>query len=151
MHCPRGKGNGFTRSLVIKATAGLQSCPPLHESYWKDVTGSLRKKRNIVLVEQIEPRIFLIRGQRVICDADLAELYGTTTKALNPAVKRNQERFPADFMFQLTAEEARAVRLRFAAASKQPRTPVANGDRIPAQAGYSLAPSPNTAVMAVAS
>ena len=77
-----------------------------------------REKKDIVLVEQIEPRIFLIRGQRVICDADLAELYGTTTKAFNQAVKRNQERFPADFMFQLTAEEARAMRSHFVTASE---------------------------------
>jgi hypothetical protein len=77
-----------------------------------------REKEDIVLVEQIEPRILFIRGQRVILDADLAELYGTTTKAFNQAVKRNQERFPADFMFQLTAEEARAMRSHFVTASE---------------------------------
>ncbi len=52
---------------------------------------------DLVSVEQIEPRILLVRGQRVILDADLAELYGTSTKAFNQAVKRNRERFPADF------------------------------------------------------
>jgi hypothetical protein len=66
-----------------------------------------QKPQSPVPVERIEPCILLIRGQRVMLDADLAELYGTTTKALNQAVKRNLERFPADFMFQLTAEEAR--------------------------------------------
>ncbi len=56
-------------------------------------------------VERIEQLIILIRGQKVMLDADLAELYGIPTKALNQAVKRNQERFPADFMFQLTKRE----------------------------------------------
>jgi hypothetical protein len=58
-----------------------------------------------VLVDQIEPCIFLMRGERVMLDADLANLYGTTTKALNQAVKRNLDRFPGDFRFQLTAAE----------------------------------------------
>ena len=63
------------------------------------------KEQPLILVEQIEPRILVIRGQRVILDADLAELYGTTTKALNQAVKRNAGRFPADFHFQLNDTE----------------------------------------------
>ncbi len=53
----------------------------------------------------IEEKILLIRGQKVVLDADLAELYGVSTKVLNQAVKRNRDRFPKDFMFQLTAEE----------------------------------------------
>ena len=53
----------------------------------------------------IERRIYLIRGQRVMLDRDLAELYGVTTAALNQAVKRNSDRFPDDFMFQLDSEE----------------------------------------------
>jgi hypothetical protein len=67
------------------------------------------KKQSLILVNQIEPRILLIRGQRVILDADLAELYGTTTKALNQAVKRNAGRFPVDFRFQLTDAEKSEV------------------------------------------
>lgn len=63
----------------------------------------------VVSVEQIEPMIVLIRGQRVILGSDLATLYDTTTKALNQAVKRNADRFPADFMFQLTASEKEEV------------------------------------------
>ena len=62
-------------------------------------------KANIVPTEAISPRILLIRGQRVIIDADLAELYAVTTKALNQAVKRNMDRFPEDFMFRLTDKE----------------------------------------------
>lgn len=63
------------------------------------------KKRDVLVVEQIEPRVLSVRGQRVMLDADLAELYGTSTKVLNQAVKRNRDRFPADFLFQLTTEE----------------------------------------------
>jgi hypothetical protein len=59
----------------------------------------------LILVEEIEPRILLLRGQKVMLDADLAPLYGTTTKKLNQAVKRNAQRFPEDFMFRLTEEE----------------------------------------------
>jgi len=71
----------------------------------------------VTSVEQIESRIFFIRGQRVMLDADLAELYGVPTKALNQAIKRNVERFPDDFMFQLTAEEAANLRSQFVTSS----------------------------------
>ena len=54
---------------------------------------------------RIESRIMLIRGKKVMVDADLAELYGVPTKRLNEQVKRNRERFPSDFMFQLTKAE----------------------------------------------
>jgi hypothetical protein len=63
-----------------------------------------------VTVHRIEPRILLVRGVKVIIDADLADLYGVPTKALNQAVKRNASRFPPDFLFQLTeAEKAEVV------------------------------------------
>ena len=62
--------------------------------------------KSLIPVERIERRILLIRGHKVMLDADLAELYGVQTRALNQAVKRNKERFPKDFMFQLTWEEA---------------------------------------------
>lgn len=61
----------------------------------------------------IEQIILLLRGQKVILDRDLAVLYGVATKSLNRAVKRNLDRFPADFMIQLTAEEAAASRCQF--------------------------------------
>jgi ORF6N domain len=60
-------------------------------------------------MERIERRILLVRGQKVTLDADLAELYGVETKALNQAVKRNPDRFPPDFMFRLTREEKEEV------------------------------------------
>jgi phage regulator Rha-like protein len=59
----------------------------------------------VVPIERIERKIFLIRGFKVMLDADLAELYQVKTEALNQAVKRNINRFPEDFMFQLTGEE----------------------------------------------
>ncbi|MFY9314847.1 MAG: ORF6N domain-containing protein [Burkholderiales bacterium] len=61
-------------------------------------------------VERIENRILLVRGHKVLIDADLAALYGVQTRALNQAVKRNAERFPADFMFRLSARELDAWR-----------------------------------------
>jgi hypothetical protein len=64
----------------------------------------------IIPPQRIEKSIFLIRGQKVMLDADLAELYQVSTKVLNQAVKRNDDRFPADFMFQLTPEEFTALR-----------------------------------------
>jgi hypothetical protein len=70
-------------------------------------------RKPLLQPEQIEHAILLIRGQRVLLDRDLAALYGVETKNLIKAVKRNLDRFPADFMFQLTAEEAEALRFQF--------------------------------------
>jgi len=63
---------------------------------------------------QVESVIFTVRGQKVILDSDLAALYGVTTKQLNQQVKRNTDRFPVDFAFQLTAEEIACLRSQFA-------------------------------------
>ena len=69
---------------------------------------------SLLPVERIESRILLIRGEKVLLDGDLAELYGVTTSALNQAIKRNHERFPDDFMFQLTdAEVTMLLRSQF--------------------------------------
>lgn len=64
---------------------------------------------SLIPAERIERRILLIRGQKVMLDFHLAELYEVPTKVLNQAVKRNAERFPEDFMFQLTEEEAEQI------------------------------------------
>jgi len=64
---------------------------------------------SVIPVEMIERRILLIRGQKVMLDADLAEVYGVPTKRLNEQMKRNASRFPEDFVFQLTAEEKAEV------------------------------------------
>jgi hypothetical protein len=71
-------------------------------------------KRTIVLARRVESRILVLRGQRVILDADLAELYGVEVKRLNEQVKRNAKRFPADFLFRLTREEQLTLRSHFA-------------------------------------
>jgi phage regulator Rha-like protein len=63
-----------------------------------------------VVVERIERKILLIRGQKVMLDDALAELYRVSTKALKQAVRRNRDRFPADFLLELTAEEAAVLR-----------------------------------------
>lgn len=66
-------------------------------------------RERIVSLEAVQQKIFVLRGRRVMLDRDLAELYGVETRVLNQAVKRNSERFPEDFMFQLTMQEAQAV------------------------------------------
>ena len=84
----------------------------------------MAEQRSIIPIERIDRRILQVRGQRILIAADLAELYGVTTKALNQAVKRNAERFPVDFAFRLTkAERAEVVtncdhlaRLRYSSA-----------------------------------
>ncbi len=69
--------------------------------------------------EAITLRISTVRGQRVIVDADLAALYGVETKRLNEAIKRNLAKFPADFMFTLSAEEFQSLRSQFATSNDQ--------------------------------
>jgi hypothetical protein len=74
------------------------------------VSASRTESSAIDLTDSIK----LVRGQRVIVDSDLASLYGVPTKRLNEAVKRNRERFPADFAFPLSAEELSALKSQFA-------------------------------------
>jgi phage regulator Rha-like protein len=76
------------------------------------------QKQELDLAEEvIQQRIFIIRGQRVILDSDLARLYGITTKTFNRAVKRNALRFPSNFMFQLTRQELENLRYQFGTSS----------------------------------
>lgn len=72
-----------------------------------------KKTEPLIPTERIERAILLIRGQKVLLDRDLAELYGVPTKVLNQAVKRNRKRFPDDFMFQLSADELELWRSHF--------------------------------------
>lgn len=72
--------------------------------------------------EAIEKKIFLIRGQKVMLDMDLAILYEVGVKVLNQAVRRNIERFPADFMFQLTSKEAALLRSQTVTLKTRART-----------------------------
>ena len=72
---------------------------------------------NLVPSERIENKIYLIRGQKVMLDADLAKLYGVKTFVLNQAVKRNIDRFPMDFMFQLSDSEYEILKSQIATSS----------------------------------
>ena len=76
----------------------------------------MKKKGTYLPTEPVESLITFVRGQKAILDTDLARIYGVETRVLNQAVKRNAERFPADFVFQLTEQEAREV----AASRSQP-------------------------------
>ena len=71
----------------------------------------------LIPTERVERLILMVRGEKVLLDADLASLYGVTTGALNRAVKRNASRFPADFMFQLRAEEAEILKCQIGISS----------------------------------
>jgi hypothetical protein len=75
---------------------------------------SVTSSRLPVPVETIERRIYLVRGQKVMVDTDLAQLYQVPTSRLNEAVKRNRDRFPEDFMFSLAPEEAQSLTSQFA-------------------------------------
>ena len=72
----------------------------------------------IAATRPVEALIHIIRGQKVMLDADLAALYGVSTKRLNEAVKRNISRFPAEFMFQLSGAEADSLRSQIATLKK---------------------------------
>ena len=75
--------------------------------------GSMSDEKAIIPTEVIEGRILMVRGHKVMLDAHLAELYGVDTKMLKRAVRRNRDRFPADFMFELKPEEHAALRYQF--------------------------------------
>lgn len=73
---------------------------------------------DLIAIERIEHAIYLIRGEKVMLDRDLASLYGVETKILNRAVKRNLPRFPSDFMFQVTTDEADVLRCQIGTSKK---------------------------------
>ena len=100
-----------------------ESHPPLP---WKEPLDSeselrhsdgMAKEKSIVPIERIAAQIYLIRGEQVMLDSDLAELYGVPTKRLNEQVSRNLGRFPEDFMFQLTPEEFANLKSQIATSS----------------------------------
>jgi hypothetical protein len=87
----------------------------------------------LLAIEAIGSRIIVIRGERVLLDADLAALYDVTTKALNQAVRRNAGRFPDDFAFQLTVAEVAHMKSQFVTSSPQaadPETDISNRSQI---------------------
>jgi hypothetical protein len=73
--------------------------------------------KNMIEREAIEKKIYIIRGQKVMLDKDLAELYGVPTKRLNEQVRRNRKRFPSDFMFRLSSREFGNLKSQFATSS----------------------------------
>lgn len=83
---------------------------------------TMNKGIALVPIEHIAQSIRVLRGQRTLLDSELAALYGVNTKRFNEQVKRNIDRFPADFMFQLTAEEAESLRSQFATLKAGART-----------------------------
>ncbi len=78
----------------------------------------MARRKSIIPAERIEQAIYLIRGQKVMLDVDLAKPYGTSTKRFNEQVRRNADRFPDDFMFQLSDEEWESLRSQFATSKK---------------------------------
>src|SRR2546426_7851989 len=88
--------------------------------------------KDLIPTERIEQAIFLIRGQKVLLDADLAVIYGVLTKSLNQAVKRNLRRFSSGFVFRLTAEELEAIQSQI----------VAGGEPAPNLARFPQKPRP---------
>jgi phage regulator Rha-like protein len=78
----------------------------------------MSKNESLIPVERIEKKIYVFRGERVMLDSDLAEIYEVETKMFNRAVKRNINRFPEDFMFQLTAEEDERLRSQIGTSKK---------------------------------
>jgi len=86
----------------------------------KRISATLLKmpKRRVMPAFGVESRILFLRSPRVILDADIAKLYGVPVKRLNQQVKRNQERFPSDFMFQLTDKEHDGLRSQIATSEK---------------------------------
>lgn len=83
--------------------------------------GKRKLTPSAIPIERIEKAIYLIRGHKVMLDTDLAELYGVETFNLNKAVKRNLERFPDDFMFQLTNDEWRSLKFQIGMSKPQGR------------------------------
>jgi hypothetical protein len=94
----------------------------------------MKPKQMAIIPEQIERLILVIRGQKVMLDYDLARIYGVPTKALNQAVKRNADRFPEDFAFQLAREECEVLRSQIVTSKPRPGR---------AAAATSLMPLPN--------
>ena len=80
-------------------------------------------------IERIERKIYIIRGERVMLDSDLAEIYEVATKMLTRAVKRNMERFPADFLFQLSLQEYEGMRRQIGAAYDDDRSQIVTASK----------------------
>ena len=101
-----------------KRVVGKKNVPLANHSWCPDKIISMEHPSPIPL-DRIESLIYFLRGEKVMLDSDLAELYGVETKALNRAVTRNIERFPKDFMFRLTPAEAETLRYQFGTSKRR--------------------------------
>lgn len=79
----------------------------------------MKTRKQVTIIRPVEELVHLIRGHRVMLDSDLAALYGVSTKVFNQAVRRNKERFPSDFMFELSSSESAVMRSQTVTASKR--------------------------------
>jgi hypothetical protein len=115
------------RVLAIRAAAkilGIRCDRTSEPAHLREEVWCMARGTSLVSQDEIEGAILLLRGEKVVLDADLAKLYGVTTKALNQAVRRNRDRFPADFMFQLSLKEAAALnRSQIVTGSQKHRDP----------------------------
>ncbi len=102
----------YPRSLTAAGSSSRRTCPnQLTLAY---CAAMATEKDLAIPAERLDRLIYEIRGQKVMLDADLAAVYGVTTARLNQQVKRNQERFPSDFVFQLARAEYESLMLQFA-------------------------------------
>jgi hypothetical protein len=85
--------------------------------------------QSIIPIERIENKIYLVRKRKVMLDADLSELYGVDTKVLNQAVKRNKERFPEDFMFQISEREYACLRSHIVTSNDESQAKISKNKR----------------------
>ena len=98
----------MTRRQSAQTCQICRSCAKAGEPY------HLRMGKDVIdPLAEVAGRIFVVRGQRVMLDADLAQLYGVSTKAFNQAVRRNRGRFPGDFLIDLTNQEVASLRSQF--------------------------------------
>ena len=104
-----------SRAIRLHFVAANRSAPMQHRPTEKPLP--MKKSSALIPVERILRAIFLVRAEKVMLAADLAGLYGVTTGNLNKAVKRNLDRFPPDFMFQLTSEETENLRFQIGISS----------------------------------
>ena len=108
----------------MQATRIVVHSGPIRDLAGSRTSNSLADVEQLPAVEAIEDAILVVRGQRVMLDADLARLYAVSTSRLNEQVRRNQARFPNDFMFRLTASEWRSPNLsQIATGSQRHRDP----------------------------
>src|SRR2546426_110281 len=110
---PLSPAKSLIGKIMPPAVAAVKQLPRVVVQHHGGRPGE--SKGSVVPIERIGSRILLVRGHKVLLDADLAALYGVETRVLNQAVKRNRERFPADFMFRLSAKEWDSLRSQFAA------------------------------------